>query len=36
MPTHQREETVVYTNAPSGYEERAVELLADILTASCS
>ena len=30
-----KEETVVYTNAPSGYEERAVELLADILTASC-
>lgn len=29
-----KEETMVYTNAPAGYEERAMELLADILTSS--
>ncbi|MDE5976167.1 MAG: insulinase family protein, partial [Muribaculaceae bacterium] len=29
-----KEETMVYTNAPAGYEERAVELLADIVTSS--
>lgn len=30
-----KEETMVYTNAPAGYEERAVELLADLVTSSC-
>lgn len=30
-----KEETVVYTNAPSGYEDRALELLADLITSSC-
>lgn len=29
-----KEETMVYTNAPVGYEERAVELLADLLSSS--
>ena len=29
-----KEETMVYTNAPSGYEERAMELLADLITSS--
>lgn len=29
-----KEETMVYTNAPAGYEERAVELLADIVSSS--
>lgn len=29
-----KEETMVYTNAPSGNEERALELLADLVTSS--
>ena len=29
-----KEETMVYTNAPSGNEDRALELLADIITSS--
>ncbi|MDE7109697.1 MAG: insulinase family protein [Muribaculaceae bacterium] len=29
-----KEDTMVYTGAPAGYEERAVELLADILSSS--
>lgn len=29
-----KEETMVYTNSPSGYEERALDLLADIVTCS--
>ena len=29
-----KEETMVYTNAPSGYEERAIELLSDLITSS--
>lgn len=29
-----KEETMVYTNAPAGYEERAMELLADLLMNS--
>ena len=29
-----KEETMVYTNAPSGYEERAVELLSDLVMSS--
>lgn len=29
-----KEETMVYTNAPSGYEERALELLSDLVTSS--
>lgn len=29
-----KEETMVYTNAPSGYEERAIELLADLVRSS--
>ena len=29
-----KEETMVYTNAPTGYEERAVELLADLISSS--
>lgn len=29
-----KEETMVYTNAPAGYEERAVELLADLICSS--
>lgn len=29
-----KEETVVYTNAPTGYEDRALELLADLITSS--
>lgn len=29
-----KEETVVYTNAPAGYAERAIELLADIIARS--
>lgn len=29
-----KEETMVYTNAPAGYEERAVELLADLISSS--
>ena len=29
-----KEETMVYTNAPSGYEDRALELLADLVTSS--
>lgn len=29
-----KEETVVYTNAPSGYENRALELLADLVSSS--
>ena len=29
-----KEETMVYTNAPSGYEERALELLHDLVTNS--
>lgn len=30
-----KEETMVYTSAPAGYEARAVELLADIISSSC-
>lgn len=30
-----KEETMLYTNAPAGYEERALELLADIIGNSC-
>lgn len=30
-----KEETMVYTNAPAGYEERAIELLADLVMGSC-
>ncbi len=29
-----KEETMVYTNAPAGFEERAIELLADLITSS--
>ena len=29
-----KEETMVYTNAPAGYEDRALELLADLITSS--
>lgn len=29
-----KEETMVYTNAPAGYEERAIELLSDLITSS--
>lgn len=29
-----KEETMVYTNAPAGYEDRALELLADLVTSS--
>lgn len=29
-----KEETMVYTNAPAGYEERAVELLLDLVSSS--
>lgn len=29
-----KEETMVYTNAPSGHEERAMEILADLITHS--
>ena len=29
-----KEETMVYTNAPAGYEERAVELLYDLISSS--
>ena len=29
-----KEETMIYTNAPSGYEERAVELIADLVSNS--
>lgn len=29
-----KEETMIYTNAPAGYEERAVELLADLIADS--
>ena len=29
-----KEETMVYTNAPSGYEDRALDLLADLVTYS--
>lgn len=29
-----KEETMVYTNAPTGYEERALELLADLVMSS--
>ncbi|MCH5242028.1 MAG: insulinase family protein [Muribaculaceae bacterium] len=29
-----KEETMVYTNAPAGYEERALELLGDLVTSS--
>jgi len=29
-----KEETLVYTNAPAGYDERAIELLADIIANS--
>lgn len=29
-----KEETMVYTNAPAGYEERAIELLADLIANS--
>lgn len=29
-----KEETMIYTNAPSGYEDRALELLADLVTSS--
>lgn len=29
-----KEETMVYTNAPAGYEERALELLADLVSSS--
>ena len=29
-----KEETMVYTNAPSGYEERAIELLVDLVMSS--
>ena len=29
-----KEETMVYTNAPAGYETRALELLADLVTSS--
>lgn len=28
-----KEETLIYTNAPAGYEDRAIELLADIITS---
>lgn len=30
-----KEETMVYTNAPAGFEERAIELLADLVGGSC-
>lgn len=29
-----KEETMVYTNAPSGYEDRALELISDLVTSS--
>lgn len=29
-----KEETMVYTNSPAGYEDRALELLADLVTSS--
>lgn len=29
-----KEETMIYTSAPAGYEERAVELIADLITSS--
>lgn len=29
-----KEETMIYTNAPAGYEDRALELLADLITSS--
>lgn len=29
-----KEETMIYTNAPAGYEERAVELIADLISSS--
>ena len=29
-----KEETMVYTNAPAGYEERSIELLADLIACS--
>lgn len=29
-----KEETMIYTNAPAGYEERAMELLSDLVTSS--
>lgn len=29
-----KEETMVYTNAPAGYEDRALELIADLITSS--
>ena len=29
-----KEETMIYTNAPSGYEERALELMADLVKSS--
>lgn len=29
-----KEETMVYTNAPAGYEERALDLLADLISSS--
>lgn len=29
-----KEETMIYTSAPSGYEERAIELLADLVSSS--
>ncbi len=30
-----KEETMIYTNAPAGYEERALELLGDLIMSSC-
>ena len=35
-PTPQKEETMVYTNAPAGFEERAIEPLADLVGAAAS
>lgn len=29
-----KEETMIYTNAPAGYEERAIELLSDLISCS--
>ncbi|MCH5237163.1 MAG: insulinase family protein [Muribaculaceae bacterium] len=29
-----KEETLIYTNAPAGYEDRALELLSDLITSS--
>lgn len=30
-----KEETMIYTNAPAGYEERALQLLSDLIMSSC-